>query len=421
MPQGLLDGRYRLVERIGAGGMGEVWRAHDGHLHREVAVKLLTGLAAHRDPTLAARFQREARAAARLTSPHIVTVYELGTAREDAGEEVPYLVMELVRGRSLAQVISEGLPSPADTVRWAGQMCRALGTAHTAGIVHRDMKPGNVLVTGDDGAAPEDRPVKVLDFGIARVLEGPGATTTLTVTGQIVGTPAYMSPEQARGDVPVDARTDLYALGCILYELVTGRPPFEAATWHAVLLRHIEEPPVPPGRLRPGLPPAWDGLILDLLAKDPDARPATAAEVRARLAELGGPAPGGASATAPARTAVDEGGPGRSMPEGPAADPRALPASSRPAPAPVATMAAGTPDGSAARLAPAHDRVLAEPAPASPAPLPSAAAPLAVGSVALVLCWLLAPWWTAIPLGVGLGIFNYFLNARANPYQGKHR
>ncbi|MFC9930626.1 protein kinase [Streptomyces sp. NPDC127190] len=423
MPQGLLDGRYRLTERIGAGGMGEVWRAHDGHLHREVAVKLLTVLTAERDPSLAARFVREARAAARLSSPHIVTVHELGMARRDPGEEVPYLVMELVRGRSLAGVISEGLPSTADTLRWAGQMCRALGTAHAAGVVHRDMKPGNVLVTGDEGEDPADRQVKVLDFGIARLLEGPGATTTLTVTGQIVGTPAYMSPEQARGDVPVDARTDLYSLGCILYELVTGRPPFQAGAWHSLLLKHIEEPPQPPGRLRPGLPPALEQLILDLLAKDPAARPATAAEVRTRLTAL----------TAPPR--------GRSaQPAGAQADVRARAVAASPDPTATAT-AAGPLEGPTPYDTPPAPTIPAPlprpprtpPVPAqaprtppvtvAPAAPPSVAVPLAVGSVALVLCLLLVPWYTAIPVGIGLGLVNRFLQVRVNAhlYQGRHR
>ncbi|MEU1037989.1 serine/threonine-protein kinase [Streptomyces sp. NPDC005907] len=337
----LLDGRYRLAGRIGAGGMGEVWRAHDEHLRRPVAVKLVTALGHDRDPTVAARFVREARAAARLSSPYIVTVYELGAARTDGGVTVPYLVMELVDGRPLDRLIHgpEGLPALADVARWTGQMCRALSTAHSAGVVHRDVKPANVLVTAGDTSDAEDGSVKVLDFGIARFLDGTGAPTVLTAAGSLVGTPAYMSPEQARGDVPVDGRGDLYSLGCVLHELLTGRPPFEASAWHVLLRRHLDESAPPPSRLRAGLPHGWDELVLALLAKDPADRPRTATEVRDRLAALAagpppppprrGAFPSQADAEAETRTAPEPSAP---VPWTPTAPP-SVPA---PAPAPPA-------------------------------------------------------------------------------------
>ncbi|MFD9005009.1 protein kinase [Streptomyces sp. NPDC059582] len=313
MSERQLDGRYRLIDRIGSGGMGEVWRAYDANLHREVAVKLITELAYAQNLTATARFVREARAVARLSSPHIVTVHELGTARMGGGPEVPYLVMELLDGRPLDRLLkSAGWLPPLDEVaRWTDQLCRALGTAHAAGVVHRDMKPANVLLTGGDTAFDDAKVVKVLDFGIARFLDGTTrASTTLTATGSVMGTPAYMSPEQARGEADVDGRGDLYCLGVVLYELVTGRLPFEGSAWHVVLHQHITEPPAPPRLLRAGLPQDWDELILALLAKNPADRPQTAAEVRYRL---------GAMAMAPtafprARPTLPDPGPSRHDP-----------------------------------------------------------------------------------------------------------
>ncbi|GAA3807785.1 hypothetical protein GCM10022403_047400 [Streptomyces coacervatus] len=420
MPERLLDARYRLAGRIGSGGMGEVWRAYDEHLHRDVAVKLLTGVGAGQDHSLAARFVREARAAARLSSPYIVTVHELGMAQAVGDAEVPYLVMELLNGRSLDRVIREdGPPVLAHTARWAEQLCRALGTAHAADVVHRDMKPANVLVTGGERDAPDnsdDRAVKVLDFGIARILDGAASSATLTATGSIVGTPAYMSPEQARGDGPVDLRTDLYSLGCILYELTTGRPPFEAPAWHVLLLKHMNEPPLPPSRLRPGLPRAWDELILALLSKEPDDRPASALEVRGLLAALDAPAPptprpGGPAAEAATRTTPP---PPRSTPVRP---PTQLDAGggalqrSEPTAPPLAAKADGF-------QKPARTRANA-PQPAVRSP--GMAEPLSAAAVVLVITGLLLPWWAAIALTAATGTGVHLRNRRrSRRYLGRH-
>jgi serine/threonine protein kinase len=294
MAEQLLDGRYLLADRIGAGGMGEVWRAHDERLRREVAVKLITGLGHVRDPKVVARFVQEAQVVAGLSSRHIVTVHELGTAPWNGGPALPYLVMELLHGRPLDRLIhgTDRLPRLNDVRRWGSQMARALATAHAAGVVHRDMKPANVLVTKGE-AGEDDSVVKVLDFGIARFLDGTGAPTALTATGTSLGTPAYMSPEQIRAepDLPVDHRSDLYSLGCMLYELVTGRLPFEAPSVYPLLRKHIDERPTPPRQLRADLPVRWNELILALLAKSPDDRPQTAGEVRDRLDTLDGDGP----------------------------------------------------------------------------------------------------------------------------------
>src|SRR5690606_30567652 len=200
----LLNGRYRLHSLIGRGGMAEVWRGEDLRLERRVAVKLL---GESTDPDRLARFRREARTVARLSHPNIVTGHDLGV---DGG--VTYLVMELIEGTSLATRLAKGPLTVGDAVAIAGQVCDALAAAHAAGIVHRDIKPGNILLT------PAGT-VKVCDFGIARLLHA--SPTQLTTTGTVIGTSEYMAPEQASG-APVDGRTDLYALGCVLYAMLTG-------------------------------------------------------------------------------------------------------------------------------------------------------------------------------------------------------
>ncbi|MFI9275927.1 protein kinase [Kitasatospora sp. NPDC052896] len=268
-----LGGRYALGEVLGRGGMAEVRQARDLRLNRTVAVKVLRAdLTA--DPSWRVRFGREAQSAAALNHPGIVAVFDTG---EDAvgGVPLPYIVMEHVRGATLSELLAQGeLPSPARAVRLTADILDALGHAHEHGIVHRDVKPANVMVAPDGN-------VKVMDFGIAHAL-APAAGTALTQAGMVIGTAEYLSPEQARGE-PVDARTDLYSTGCLLYELLTGQPPFSAETPLATAWRHLEEEPVPPSRHRPDLPPALDDVVLTALAKDRDQRFHDAAGMRVAL------------------------------------------------------------------------------------------------------------------------------------------
>ncbi|RLK24750.1 serine/threonine-protein kinase [Micromonospora sp. M71_S20] len=265
-----LHDRYVLRERIGLGGMSEVWRADDEVLHRPVAVKALTREFAT-DPQLRATIQREARAAARLTHPHVTQVYDYGEAALDGGIVVPYLVMELVEGRSLADRLAAGpLPWP-EAVRMAGQAAAALAAAHRIGVVHRDVKPGNVMLT-ETGA-------KVLDFGIA-ALAGPHHPRAGQTGELLMGTPAYFAPERMRPGPPNPA-SDVYALGALLYRTLTGRAPLPVQTWEDALQVHAGHPPVPPPRI-PGLPPDIAELTLACLATDPARRP-TAAQLASRL------------------------------------------------------------------------------------------------------------------------------------------
>ncbi|GAB3116317.1 hypothetical protein GCM10027160_25090 [Streptomyces calidiresistens] len=267
----VLDGRYRIGQRLGEGGMGAVFEADDLRLERRVAVKVMSGVSLRRDPRAKERFDREAKVLAGLTSPYIVTVHDAGEAAVEGGT-VLYLVMERLHGRSLEQVLEGGRPvSPAEVALWGEQICRGLAVAHRAGVVHRDLKPANVMVCVDGL-------VRVLDFGIAAVLADSGDHARLTFTGLVVGTPAYMAPEQIESG-GYEARSDLYALGCMLYALLTGRSPFRADALYALMRQQMLDTPEPPSALRPGLPAEWDELVLALLAKRPEGRPAAAAEV----------------------------------------------------------------------------------------------------------------------------------------------
>ncbi|QOV41000.1 serine/threonine protein kinase [Streptomyces ferrugineus] len=254
----LIAGRYRLGESIGRGGMGEVWRAYDTTLARHVAVKLL--LPQDSDPTATSRFRLEAQTAARIGHPNVVGVRDFGEY-----DNRLFLVMELVEGDSLARLLAVSGAQPAERVaRIAAQAAAGLAAAHRQGIVHRDIKPGNLLLDTDGT-------LKIGDFGIARFMDDPGAA--LTATGQIVGTSLYLAPERALGQ-PAGPASDVYALGCVLYQLLTGRPPFQADSAVAILHQHLDAAPVPPRELGvAGLPPAFENYLLGLLAKEPEQRP----------------------------------------------------------------------------------------------------------------------------------------------------
>ncbi|MCW2572607.1 MAG: serine/threonine protein kinase [Frankiales bacterium] len=264
----LLGGRYALGETIGVGGMAEVFRGVDVRLGRDVAVKVLRADLA-RDPAFQARFRREAQSAASLNAPCIVSVYDTG---EDNG--VPYIVMEYVEGRTLRDILqTEGRLLPQRALEVVADICAALDVAHGAGIVHRDIKPANVMLT------PRGE-VKVMDFGIARAIAD--TSSTMTQTAAVIGTAAYLSPEQARGE-HVDARSDIYSTGCLLYELVTGTPPFTGDSPVAVAYQHVREDPTPPSAYDDTLPPQVDAVVLKAMAKNPVNRYQSADEMREDL------------------------------------------------------------------------------------------------------------------------------------------
>ncbi|MFH9818408.1 protein kinase [Streptomyces sp. NPDC017230] len=266
-------GRYRLKEPIGNGGMGTVWRAEDLHQHHDVALKIIS--VGEGDPVREAAFRREAQVAARLSHPNVVAVRDHGAGDLD-GRRILFLAMDLVDGRPLNILTGRLLPV-TQALTWAIQISRALETAHRRGIVHRDLKPANILIDQAAGNA-----AKLCDFGIARLAEA--THHTLTVTGVALGTPAYMSPEQARGDTTLGSPSDLYSLGCLLHELLTGSVPFTGTGWQ-VLNQHVHDEPAPLSALRSGVPRELEQLVLELLDKDPDRRP-TAADTRTRLTRL---------------------------------------------------------------------------------------------------------------------------------------
>jgi beta-lactam-binding protein with PASTA domain/tRNA A-37 threonylcarbamoyl transferase component Bud32 len=272
-----VGGRYELGELLGRGGMAEVRRAVDQRLGRAVAVKQLRADLAV-DPTFQARFRREAQSAAGLNHPTIVAVYDTGEEIDPlSGVSIPYIVMELVEGPTLRDVLREGRKLlPERALELTQGVLEALSYSHKAGIVHRDIKPANVMLTPNGG-------VKVMDFGIARAVADTSAT--MTQTAAVIGTAQYLSPEQARGET-VDARSDLYSTGCLLYELLAGRPPFVGDSPVSVAYQHVREAPVPPSQLDPEITPEIDAVVLKALAKDPDDRYQSAAEMRADIARL---------------------------------------------------------------------------------------------------------------------------------------
>jgi serine/threonine protein kinase len=263
----LVAERYRVGDPLGRGGMGEVFRATDELLGREVAIKLL--LPARREPEMAERFHREARAAASLSDPHVVAAYDFGPYDDGF-----FLVLELVEGRTVAVELRQfgpfGPDRALDVIR---QSAAGLAAAHRNDIVHRDVKPQNLLITPDGT-------VKVTDFGIARFLTD--TTTTLTANGQVLGTSYFLAPERAQG-LPAGKASDVYALGCVLYQLVTGHPPFQGDQPAGVMYQHVTTAPTPPSDLRPQLAGEFERLLMSMLAKDPADRP-TAAQIAAGTA-----------------------------------------------------------------------------------------------------------------------------------------
>ncbi|OQR61571.1 hypothetical protein B6E66_23840 [Streptomyces maremycinicus] len=269
----VLADRYELVEAVGRGGMGEVWRATDRELGRTVAVKVLPPeLTQHEE--FRVRFRREARTVASLNHRNVAVLHDVG---EDTGDDgtTPFLVMEFIEGRTLTAALADGAFTVVRALAVARDIADALAHSHAQGLIHRDIKPSNVMLTSEGG-------IKVLDFGIAKVVAE--TSTRLTATGMTVGTPAYLSPEQLTGR-PVDGRSDQYSTGCLLYELLTGRPPFLGDSPFAVMHQHISQEPVAPSRLRPQIPGVVDDLVLRTLAKDREERLGSAAELRDTLAE----------------------------------------------------------------------------------------------------------------------------------------
>src|SRR6266508_1382510 len=281
----IFSNRYEIKRGIARGGMAQVYLARDQLLDRPVAIKVLFPEFA-RDPSFVERFRREAQAAANLSHPNIVAIYDWGQERGTY-----FIVMEYIEGRSLRELIhADGPLPPAQAAEIGAEIAEALAFAHRSGVVHCDIKPGNVLIT-------EAGRVKVTDFGIARATQG-DTGEALTQTGAVMGTATYFSPEQAQG-LPVDGRSDVYSLGVVLYEMVTGAPPFTGESPVAVAYKHVREDPEPPAARAPDLPPDLQHIILTAMAKDADSRYQTADELRADLMRfvrgqppLGGPVTG---------------------------------------------------------------------------------------------------------------------------------
>ena len=272
-PQHLSD-RYELGDILGFGGMSEVHLARDQRLHRDVAVKVLRADLA-RDPSFYLRFRREAQNAAALNHPAIVAVYDTGEAETPNGP-LPYIVMEYVEGVTLRDIVhTDGPMEPRRAIEVIADACQALNFSHQHGIIHRDVKPANIMIS-NAGA------VKVMDFGIARALAD---ASNVTQTAAVIGTAQYLSPEQARGE-KVDARSDVYSLGCVLYEMLTGEPPFVGDSPVAVAYQHVREDPIPPSQRHEGISPELDAVVLKALAKNPDNRYQTAAEMRTDLVKV---------------------------------------------------------------------------------------------------------------------------------------
>ena len=261
--------RYSVIGRAGSGGMAEVYRARDELLGREVALKVLSQRLSA-DSTFVERFRREAQAAANLNHPNVVSLFDYGSDRGTY-----YIVMEYIDGRSLSDIVrAEGPYMPERAAEISADVAAALERAHQAGLVHRDIKPSNIMINSQGQT-------KVTDFGIARAMATDGEQT-MTQTGMVIGTAAYLSPEQAQGN-PVDARSDVYSLGCVLYELLTARAPFSGETPLSIAYKHVRENATPPSSVNPDVPAALDAIVMKAMAKNPDNRYQSAAEFREDL------------------------------------------------------------------------------------------------------------------------------------------
>lgn len=284
---GTLLGRFKLEHMLGKGGMGEVWKAQDPRLGRDVAVKILPPDMA-KDPDLRTRFDRESKILASLNHPYIAQIYEAGEeipkhTQLSPGGPVSFLVIEFIEGKSLAEMLQHGPLPVLTTVRLGRQIARALASAHRAGIIHRDLKPANIMVTSENRA-------KVLDFGLARPLgktsNGSPILPEVTMPGVVMGTAAYLSPEQVKGNA-ADVRTDIWALGCVLYNMLAGRRAFDNNSVPEILAGILRDNPEDLEKLNPETPPALSALVQKCLDKNPDRRPRSALEVSAALREIG--------------------------------------------------------------------------------------------------------------------------------------
>jgi serine/threonine-protein kinase len=277
-------GSYELIERLGEGGMGQVWRARHRLLARPAAIKLIRGELLGTDDRVRdaamRRFEREAQATATLGSTHTVNVYDFGVTQD--GDF--YYVMELLNGMSLERFVQQHGPmEPSRAVYVLQQVCHSLGEAHARGMIHRDIKPANIFLCR---LGPDDDFVKVLDFGLVKQVDGPAPGSMLTVETATPGTPAYMAPEIALGRQAIDGRADLYSLGCVAYFLLTGRPVFSGDTAMATALAHVKDVPVPPSaRSEFSITPALDAVVMACLAKEPVDRPASANDLATRLSQ----------------------------------------------------------------------------------------------------------------------------------------
>jgi serine/threonine protein kinase len=270
-----LIGDYRVLDVLGRGGMGTVYRVYDPVLKRQLAVKLMHSRLTL-DPVIRARFVREAQAQAAVVHDHVVSIFHVG---QDRG--VPFIAMPVLIGQSLATALDrEPLQTVAEVLRIGGEVAEGLAVSHSVGLVHRDVKPGNIWLEGAVGR------VKLLDFGIARrVAAGPDGTDLLTALGTIIGTPAYMSPEQAQGR-PVDCRSDLFSFGTVLYQMATGHRPFQGPDVVSVLFALTRDNPLPPVVENPVIPPILSALIMRLLTKQPGERPTSARHVADELRRI---------------------------------------------------------------------------------------------------------------------------------------